>query len=113
MRTDVGSQTLARMDSRRRKLKRLRDEERSNLRHWRERLVEKLEAVHNLAIEVDAFHTAFETTYSETPWPSGGDPERRRTLNHLGCLSTEVGMRIEALLRESQEAVELAMKRTE
>ncbi len=110
MRTDVGSLTLPPM-SQRRKLKRWRDEERSNLKHWREKLVEKLEEVHNLAIEADAFHSAFETIYGETSWPSGGDPDRRRTLNHLGCLSTEVSNRIEALLRESQEAVELAMKR--
>ena len=110
MRSDVGSLTLPRM-SQRRKLKRWRDEERSNLKHWREKLVEKLEAVHNLAVEADAFHSARETVSENMSWPSDGDPERRRAMNHLGCLSDELGKRVEALLRESQEAVELAMKR--
>lgn len=95
----------------RRRLKRWREEELRNLKHWREMLLEKLEAVHNLAVEADAFHSAFELVYGETSWPSKGDPERRRALNRLGCFSEEVGKRIEALLRESQEAVELAMKR--
>ena len=95
----------------RRLKKRWRDEELRNLKHWHEALVEKLEAVHNLAIEADTFHSAFELVYGETSWPSKGDPERRRALNRLGCYSTEVGNRIEELLRESQEAVELAMKR--
>lgn len=79
---------------------------------WRSDLVEKLEALHNLTVEADAFHSAFETIYGATVWPSNGDPDRRRALSRLGCLSTEVRKRIEALFRESREAVELAMKRT-
>lgn len=78
---------------------------------WREELLEKLEAVHMLAVEAEAFHSAFEAVHSSTPWPSDGDPERRRVLNRLGCFSEELSKRIDALLRESQEAVELAMKR--
>lgn len=80
-------------------------------RDWHGDLMVKLEAVHNLAIEADAFHNSFETLYSDTSWPSNGDPDRRRVLNRLGCLSTEVSKRIEALIRESREAVEFAMKR--
>ena len=109
-RTAGESSARAAADMERRRLKRWREEELRNLEHWRELLLEKLEAVHNLAVEA-AFHSAFETIYGETSWPSGGDPEWKRALNHLGCYSTEVGKRIEALLRESQEAVGLAMKR--
>ena len=78
---------------------------------WRDELLEKLEAVHMLAVEADAFQSAFEAVYGETSWPSDGDPERRRALNRLSCFSDELNKRLDALLRESQEAVEFAMKR--
>lgn len=98
------------MESRRLK-KRWRDEECRNLEKWNEALIEKLEALHMLAVEADAFQSAFEAVYRETSWPSDGDPERRRTMNRLGCFAEELNQRLDALLHESQEAVELAMKR--
>ncbi len=78
---------------------------------WRKDLVEKLEAVHMLAIEADAFQSALEAVSADMPWPSDGDPERRRVLNRLGCFTVELNERLDALLRESREAVELAMQR--
>jgi hypothetical protein len=50
------------------------------------------------------------TLYREVPWPTDGDPERRRTLNHLACLNDELGKRIAAVLDKSREVITLAMK---
>lgn len=63
-----------------------------------------------LIVEADAFHSAFEAVYSNMAWPSDGDPERRRALRRLGCFRDELSARLDALLRESQEAIEFAMK---
>lgn len=62
-----------------------------------------------LIVEADAFHSASEV-YNDMPWPSDGDPERRRTLHRLGCFREELRKRLDSLLSESQEAVEFAMK---
>ena len=43
---------------------------------WREELVEKLEALHMLAVEADALQSAFEVIYGETSGPT--DKDRRR-----------------------------------
>jgi len=91
--------------------KRWRDEELRNLKQWQELLVEKLEAVHMLAVEADAFHSAFEAIYGDTSWPTDKDPERRRALNRMSCFVDELNKRLDDLVRESQEAVQLAMKR--
>jgi hypothetical protein len=80
-------------------------------KEWHDELTEKLEAVHNLAVEADAFHGAFEAIYGDTAWPSDGDPERRRALNRMSCFVDQLTETLDALLRESQEAVEIAMKR--
>lgn len=78
---------------------------------WRQELLDKLEAIHMRAVEADAFHSAVEAVYNETEWPSDGDPERRRARNRLACFSEELSRRLDALLCESREAVELAMRR--
>lgn len=83
----------------------------SSRRQWRAELIEKLEALHMLTVEADAFHSAFETVYGETSWPSNGDPERRRALNRMSCFSDELNRRIDALLRDSQEVVEFTLQR--
>lgn len=77
----------------------------------REELVTKLEALHQLTVEADAFHAAFETIYGETSWPSNKDPERRRALNRMSCHVDQLRVTIDALLHESKEVVEMAMKR--
>jgi hypothetical protein len=78
---------------------------------WRDELVEKLEAVHMLAVEADAFQSAFEVIYAETSWSIDRDPDRRRALNRMSCFVEQLRERLDELLRDSQEAVEFAMKR--
>ena len=78
---------------------------------WREQLVEKLEALHMLAVEADAFQSAFEGVYGNTSWPTDRDLERRRALNRMSCFVDQLREVLDDLLRESQEAVVLAMKR--
>ena len=78
---------------------------------WRVELVERLEELHMLAVEIDAFQAAFETVYGETSWPSDGDPERRRALNRMSCFVEQVRAGLDDLLRASLEVVELAMRR--
>ena len=78
---------------------------------WREQLVEKLEALHMLAVEADAFQSAFEAIYGDTSWPTDRDPERRRALNRMSCFVDQLREVLDDLLRESQEVVVLAMKR--
>lgn len=78
---------------------------------WRQELVERLEAVHMLAVEIDAFQSAFEAVYGETSWPSEGDPERRRALNRMSCFTDQARQGLDDLLRDSLEAVEFAMRR--
>ena len=84
---------------------------RRNWERWREELVEKLEAVHMLAVEADAFLSGFEAIDGDTSWPTDKDPERRRALNRMSCFVDELNKRLDDLLRESQEAVQFAMKR--
>jgi hypothetical protein len=78
---------------------------------WREELVDKLEALHMLAVEADAYLSAVEVIYSDTSWPTDKDPDRRRALNRMSCFVNELNHKLDDLLRESQEAVQLAMKR--
>jgi hypothetical protein len=78
---------------------------------WREDLVAKLEGLHMLAVEADAFQSAFETIYGNTSWPTDGDPDRRRALNRMACFVEQLNHKIGELLRESHVAVELVMKR--
>jgi hypothetical protein len=77
---------------------------------WRHSLVEKLEALHMLTVEAEAFHSAFNAIYSTTTWPTEGDPERRRALNRMGCFLDELNSKLDALIRDSQEVVKLAMR---
>lgn len=79
---------------------------------WRGELVRKLETIHNLAVEADAYQSAFRTVYGETSWSSNGGPERRRALNRMSCYADQVSRKLDELLRESQAAVEFALKRT-
>lgn len=80
-------------------------------KRWREELIDKLEALHMLAVEADAYQSAFEAIYGDTAWPTDRDPDRRRALNRMSCFVELLNQRIDDLLRESHEAVELAMKR--
>jgi hypothetical protein len=80
-------------------------------RRCREELIGKLEALHMLAVEADAFQSAFEAIYGETSWPTDRDPDRRRALNRMSCFVELLRARLDELLRASQEAVEFAMKR--
>jgi hypothetical protein len=77
----------------------------------REDLVEKLEALHQLCAQADAFHAAFEALYGETSWPTDGDPERRLALNRMSCFVDALSKTLTDLLRTSQEAVEFAIER--
>jgi hypothetical protein len=78
---------------------------------WRLELIERLESLHMLTVEIEAFQAAFEAVYGETSWPSNGDPERRRALNRMSCFVDQVRAGIDDLVRESQEVVEFAMRR--
>jgi hypothetical protein len=78
---------------------------------WHEELVEKLEALHMLCVEAEAFQSAFETIYGDTSWPTDRDPERRRALNRMSCFVEQVNEKLDTLVHASQEAVQLAMKR--
>lgn len=78
---------------------------------WRDELIEKLERVNNLAIDADTFLSAFEAVYGETTWPRGNDPDRRRALNRMSCFVAQLRSVLDELLRESQLAVKLAMRR--
>jgi hypothetical protein len=62
-------------------------------------------------VEADAFQSAFETIYGDTSWPTDGDPERQRALNRMACFVEQLNQKLDELLRESQEAVQFAMKR--
>jgi len=64
-----------------------------------------------LAVEADAFQSAFDVIYSNTSWPTDGDPERRRALNRMACFVEQLREHLDELLRDSQDAVEFAMKR--
>lgn len=79
---------------------------------WRCELLKKLEAIHNLVVEADAYQSAFGKVYGELSWSSNGDPERRRALNRMSCYADQVSRKVDELLRESQAAVEFALKRT-
>ena len=98
MRTDVGSQTLINMSIRSRE-------------QWRDELIEKLEAMHMLVVEADAFRSAFDAIYSTMTWPSERDPGRRRAMNRMGCFLDQLNAKLDDLLRGSQDVVRLAMKR--
>lgn len=78
---------------------------------WREELIERLERLHNLVIDADAFQSAFEAVYWETAWPTDKDPERRRALNRMSCFVSQLRIVLDDLLRESRAAVTLVMKR--
>lgn len=93
------------------KTRRTQQRARQTREQWRAELVDRLEALHILAVEIDAFHAAFELVYGETSWPSDGDPERRRALNRMSCFVDQVREGLDDLLRESQDVVELAMQR--
>ena len=78
---------------------------------WRQELVDRLETLHMLAVEIDAFQSAFEMVYREASWPSEGAPERRQALNRMSCFADQVRQGVDDLLRDSLKAVEFAMKR--
>lgn len=78
---------------------------------WREELIERLETLHNLVIDADAFHSAFEAVYGETAWPTNKDPERRRALNRMSCFVSQLRNVLDDLLGESRAAVTLVVKR--
>lgn len=78
---------------------------------WRQDLVEKLEAVHLLCAEADAFYSAFEMFYGNTSWPTDRDPERRRALNRMSCFVEALSQTLDKLLLASNEAIELSMER--
>ena len=78
---------------------------------WRIELVDRLESLHMLVVEIEAFQAAFESVYGETSWPSDGDPERRRALNRMSCFVDQVRQGLDDLLDEFKEVIELAMKR--
>lgn len=78
---------------------------------WREELLRKLEAVHALAIEAEAFHTALDEFFSRGAGGITGDLERRRDLNRMTCFIDHLGKTISALLDESEEVVQLATSR--
>lgn len=80
---------------------------------WRATLVERLEAMHVLILDADAFQSAFEAIYGETSWPTDGDPERRRALNRMSCFVSQLTAVLDALLKESREIVSLAVKGSE
>jgi hypothetical protein len=80
-------------------------------RRWHDELVEKLEALYMLAVEADAFESAFEAIYRDTSWPTDGDPERRRELNRMSCFVDGLNEKLDDLLHLAQEAVQLAMRR--
>ena len=80
-------------------------------KQWRAELIDRLEALHMLAVEIDAFQAAFELVYGEASWSSDGDPERRRARNRMSCFVDQVREGLDDLLRESQESVEFVMKR--
>lgn len=78
---------------------------------WHEELIERLETLHNLVIDADAFQSAFEAVYGETAWPTDKDPERRRALNRMSCFVSQLRIVLDDLLCESRAAVTLVMKR--
>ena len=77
----------------------------------RHALVAKLEAVHMLAVEAEAFQSAVDDVYHRGLWSTEEDPDHRRDLNHMECFLEHLRETITQLLAESQEAVELAMRR--
>lgn len=77
----------------------------------REELIDKLEALHNLVIDADAFQSAFQTVYEDTAWPRDKDPKRRRALNRMSCFVSQLRIVLDDLLRESRAVVTLVVKR--
>jgi hypothetical protein len=73
-------------------------------------LVAKLESVHMLAIEAEAFWSAVDDVYHRGLWSGEHDAEHRRDLNHMECFLDHLRETINRLLAEAQEAVKLATR---
>ncbi len=80
---------------------------RKNRRRRREELIDKLEAIHLLVVDADAYQSAFEAIYGDTSWLTDGDPDRRRARNRMSCFVELLNQTLDDLLRESRETVEL------
>ena len=72
----------------------------------------RIEAMHLIVVEVDAYQSACEDLFRRLPWSSGGDAAQRRDLARLDCMLHQTRETITKLLGESkavsQEVVSMA-----
>jgi hypothetical protein len=73
-------------------------------------LMAKLEAMHMLLVEAEAFQSAVDDVYHRGVWSAREDPDHWRDLNRLDCFLEHLGKTIARLLAESREAIGLAMQ---
>lgn len=73
-------------------------------------MVSQLEALHAIALDIDAYHSAFEELHQRTPWSTDGDPDNRRDRNRMGCLLVATSAHITKLLVEFEVVVGSAIK---
>lgn len=70
-------------------------------------VIDRLEALHMIALEIDAFQSVFDDLFNQVDWSSG--ESRRRDLGRLGCYLERVNESVAALLDESRAVLRIAM----
>lgn len=72
-------------------------------------LLERLETLHLIILEVDAYHSAFEDLFHRVRCDRGDDPTRRRDFNRLDCFVCLTSVTITRVLDESRATVRIAI----
>ena len=80
------------------------------LKHQQD-LLERLEALHLIILDIDAFYGACEEWFHRLPWKSSGDPALRRDLNRLDCFVHQTSVTIAKLVDESRATLRVAITR--
>jgi hypothetical protein len=72
-------------------------------------LIERLEALHLIVLEIDAYHGAFEDLFHRLPWKHGANLTRRRNANRLDCFVSLTSVTITRLVDYSRATIRVAI----